>query len=374
MLISRTGGGHLAGANALSEAMLARDPDLEIEIVDGLVEAGVFPLPHMPKLYTHWSQHRNLWGAFFHATNGRIWSEIISYPLERSSRPAMRRLIEAHAPDLVVVLHPCLTKLTFNAIRKLPIRPQVVTVVTDLVYGHASWFSHGADRYFVPTEELHRIAVGHKIPESKLMISGFPLTPRLFQIRDQKQALRSEFGFERMTVVCVGGADGMGITRLVPHLLSVSSEIDFHIICGKNEPLFDQLQNQQLPTNFHLHEFIQNLPEMFAAADLALIKASPNSLMEAVTVGTRILIYNYLPGQEAPNVDFVIKNNLGECSRSPREIARKLDDLGRLWAKDGSLPVSPGLKPANGAEIIAEELLAPSQSQLAIARNDSPVS
>ncbi|MEM7010964.1 MAG: glycosyltransferase [Verrucomicrobiota bacterium] len=320
--MSDTGGGHRACSNALRDALLERDDQLEIDIVDGLEEAGAFPLPHMPRIYTRWSSSRGLWGAFFHATNGRRWSNMVTYPLERRTRPGIRQIIEERNPDLVVILHPCLTNTTYKAVRSMPNPPRVVTVVTDLVYGHASWFAHGADAYFVPTKDIAQMALRERVPASKIKVTGLPLATRLFELPEQKAALRAQLGFKRMTVVCVGGADGMGIQRLIRSLTTVTSNVDLHIVCGKNAALKSRLEAQQLPENFRIHGFVSNLPEMLAAADVALIKASPTVFMEAVTVGARVLIYDYLPGQESPNVRFVRENRLGDSSRRPRRIAQ----------------------------------------------------
>ena len=95
---------------------------------------------------------------------------------------------------------------------------------------------------------------------------------------------------------------------------------------------------------------------MLAGADVALIKASPTVLMEAVTVGARVLIYDYLPGQESPNVRFVRNNGLGDSSRKPRRIAQKINALAQEWSRKGWLE-APEYTPQDGARILAAELL-----------------
>lgn len=359
LLISDTGGGHRACATALRDALLEINPAIEVEIVDALKEAGAFPMPHMPRLYTRWSENRRLWGTFFHATNGRRWSNVVTYPLQRRTRPSLRRLVMSRNPDLVVVLHPCLTNVTYQTLAGLPNRPRVVTAITDLVYGHASWFSHGADFYYLPTESMRRHALRQRLDPDKLKITGLPLATRLFDLRDRKREIRAELGYERMTVVCVGGADGMGIERLAPSLSTVSPEVDIHVICGKNTALKTRLDRQQLPPNLHVHGFVRNLPEMLAATDIALIKASPTVLMEAITVGARVLLYDYVPGQERPNIGFVRENGLGDYSRSPKKIARMIDEIAAEWTPESFGAPRTDFIPLDGARILAAELLEP---------------
>lgn len=356
LLMSDTGGGHRSCATALREAFLEVAPDVRVDIIDGFTESRTFPLYHMPGLYTRLSTKRHLWRTGFHLTNGRRWSSVVFYPLQKRSESSLLKVITRNDPDLVVVLHPCLTNVTYKALNKLPDRPKMATVITDLITGHASWFSHGADVYYVPTQAMYEKAVRNQIPEEKVLITGLPLAKRLFALRSRKEELRRELGFEGPTVVCVGGADGMGIQGLTPSLARLPHNIKVHIICGKNQPLLAKLRSQNLPDNIRLHGFVTNLPEMLAAADLALTKASPTVLMETIAVGTYALLYNFMPGQEYPNIGFVKENRLGDYSKSPRGIARKIRRYFQHY--DRSKPAQAiSYVPPDGARIIARHLL-----------------
>lgn len=356
LLISDTGGGHRACAQALREAMLAKEPGLDIEVVDGLRETGRYPLDRMPELYTRWSEKRNLWRTTFHLSNGRRLSNALFYPWQKLSARQLRAAILRGNPDLVVNMHPCLAASAIYFSKRAPVRPRVATVVTDLIYGHASWFQHGADDYFVPTDTMARRAMRMGIPEDRIHLSGLPLAARLANLSGKRAALRQELGFNQPTVICVGGADGMGIQRIAPALSSLPPHISVHIVCGKNEELRTQLARRNLPSHITLHGFSKQLPEMLAAADLALIKASPTVLMEALSVGTFVLLYDYVPGQESGNVRFVKEQGLGDYSRSPRVIASKITHYLNL----GHRPTPPDLGailPLDGASYIARRLL-----------------
>ncbi len=357
LLISDTGGGHRACATALREALLETDPSLEVDIVDGLRETGRFPLHRMPELYTRWSEKRHLWRTTFYLSNGRRLSNALFYPWQRMSRTALERAIFEDEPDLVVVLHPCLTYATYKTVQRMKRRPHIATIVTDLVYGHASWFAHGADRYFVPTEAMLNRALQQKLPREKVNLTGLPLASRLFGLRAKRKQLRHELGFEKPSVVCVGGADGMGIQRIARALIKVSPEIDVHLVCGKNEALREKMLSLNPPSNIRIHGFVTNLPEMLAASDMALIKASPTVLMEALTVGAYVLLYDYVPGQEYPNVRYVQENGFGDFSRSPKTIVSKINEH---FAKLAHLPFEErgvNFVPQDGARAIARELL-----------------
>ena len=148
----------------------------------------------------------------------------------------------------------------------------------------------------------------------------------------------------------------MGIQRIASALTQIPPHISVHIVCGKNTSLQDSLLGRQLPQNFTIHGFSKQLPEMLAAADLALVKASPTVLMEALSVGTFVLLYDYVPGQESGNVRFVREHGLGDYSRSPRTIVSKIID----YLGQGERPIPPSLGsilPLDGAGFISERLL-----------------
>ncbi|MEM0968267.1 MAG: glycosyltransferase [Verrucomicrobiota bacterium] len=360
LLLSDTGGGHRACAQALRDALLAQNPSLDVQLVDGLRATQRFPIDRMPEIYTRWSGKRNLWRTTFHLTNGRRLFNALLYPWQMVSAPQLREAIVGNDPDLIITMHPCLTAAAVHFARKSPSRPRVSTVVTDLFYGHASWFQHGADAYFVPTEAIARQAKRLGIPERRIHLTGLPLAPRIGRLTHDREALRATLGYTRPTVVCVGGADGMGIQRIAPALSSLPPSIDVHIVCGKNEALKEELESRNLPAHIHVHGFTRNLPEMLAGADLALIKASPTVLMEALSVGTYVLLFDYVPGQESANVRFVRRHGLGDYSRSPRTLAAKI----RRLLSRGERPTPPSLAniiELNGAETLARHLLAESQ-------------
>jgi 1,2-diacylglycerol 3-beta-galactosyltransferase len=61
----------------------------------------------------------------------------------------------------------------------------------------------------------------------------------------------------------------------------------------------------------HVLGFTDKIPEYFRAVDLLVTKAGPGTLAEANAVQLPVIVYDYVPGQERGNVDFVRRNGLG---------------------------------------------------------------
>ena len=70
--------------------------------------------------------------------------------------------------------------------------------------------------------------------------------------------------------------------------------------------------------------FIRNMDEWMAASDVLVTKAGPGTIAEAAAVGLPVMLTSYLPGQEAGNVDVVLKNGFGMYETKPGKIAEKV--------------------------------------------------
>ncbi|HEY5340958.1 MAG TPA: glycosyltransferase, partial [Candidatus Aquilonibacter sp.] len=82
---------------------------------------------------------------------------------------------------------------------------------------------------------------------------------------------------------------------------------------GRNEPLRQKLEESSasLPTPMTVLGFTDKIPEYFRAVDLLVTKAGPGTLAEANAAQLPVVVYDYVPGQERGNVEFVRHNGLG---------------------------------------------------------------
>jgi processive 1,2-diacylglycerol beta-glucosyltransferase len=67
-------------------------------------------------------------------------------------------------------------------------------------------------------------------------------------------------------------------------------------------------------------------------ADILILRASPNALMEAVNLCKPVVITGALTGQEEKNPEYAVNNNLGVVCKNT---AYLIDTIKRLLADDG---------------------------------------
>ncbi len=110
-----------------------------------------------------------------------------------------------------------------------------------------------------------------------------------------------------------GGEGGGKLLSTTLALARARLPIELVVVCGRNEHLAQKLTElaATLPTPMQVLGFTDKIPEYFRAVDLLVTKAGPGTLAEANAAQLPVVVYDYVPGQERGNVDFVRHNGLG---------------------------------------------------------------
>jgi len=155
ILMSDTGGGHRASAEAIAEAIAHLYGDeIRVRIVDAWRSHVPWPLNQIPDTYP-WlvSDGLWLWNALWRSDDKTWPPQVISRVLTPLVRGSAIKLFCNEAPDLVVSVHPIINHIPLRVLRQaLKTDVPYATVVTDMVTAHPSWFCPQADYCMVPTE------------------------------------------------------------------------------------------------------------------------------------------------------------------------------------------------------------------------------
>jgi 1,2-diacylglycerol 3-beta-galactosyltransferase len=334
-VMSDTGGGHRAAAEAIQEAMESLYPDsYTYELVDVFRHYTPFPMTLMPWLYPHWVNFAAIsWRLGYWFINSRFRSNLLLGLLYWYSRRKLNRLFHDHPADVVVSVHSVLTKPTLSQWRKIhtPPRPYV-TVVTDLVSTPVFWYQLEVDKCLLPTQEAYQHGIEAGMSEEQLEVTGLPVHPQFIRGISEKQAARDMLGWDQdaVTVLVVSGGEGMGplynITRAID---AEKLDIQLVIVAGRNQQLKKKLETDAWNQPTHIYPFVE-MAKFMSAADILITKAGPATISEACVVGLPIILSGYVPGQEKGNVDYVVNNGAGVYAPGPEEVVKAL----REWVKD----------------------------------------
>lgn len=350
ILMSDTGGGHRASANALRDAFDVLYPGkISCDIVDIYTEYGPFwPYNSYVEGYKLMAKYPITWEIFyrFGETPIGLWLnelflELFCFEpfkncLERPSATGKRA-------DMVVSVHPLTQDLPLKilahldsngATREMSARnTPFCTVVTDLGSAHPTWFNKNVDFCFVPSDALNKAAQARGLKNSQIVQYGLPIRKGFWSTQQSsvsKEDLREELGIhpDLPTALVVGGGDGMGgIVKIAKEmgkkLASARQTCQLVVVCGKNEDAKRELKSCDFGPGVEvcIQGFVDNMDEWMKASDALVTKAGPGTIAEASICGLPCMMFSFLPGQEEGNIPFVENAGFGKYSGDPSEIA-----------------------------------------------------
>jgi len=335
-----------------------------VTVADPLIAQGPAVVRRLAALYSPVIQRsRVTWGAVYHTSNTRPTFAAIRAVFGRGVRKVLVDLMKKHDPDVVLSVHPLLNHVAHQAIQKSGRPRAMMTVITDLVDFHRGWTFSQADLVVAPTETARRVAVRRRVPPERVKLLGLPVDLRFRPpAPGEKQALRRRYGLDeqRFTILVMGGGAGAGnLLKQVRILAWLPHQWQVIAVCGRNEKLRRRLARLRFATPTLVLGFVDYMPELMRACDLAVSKAGPGSIAEALATGLPLMVTGFLPGQEAPNVDFVVESGFGTYTPKAEDLfdeVRVLAEGGPTW-QDMSRRAAELARPYASSDIARECLL-----------------
>lgn len=336
LLMSDTGGGHRASAQALEAAFDMMHPGrVRITTVDFWTTVAGWPFNNFPAQYTFLAKHPILWKFIYFWAAFRPTRELTELVFSLFAHANVRHYFENSQPDLILSVHPLVNRLSLSVLSYLRHRkpkppPPFVTVVTDLGDAHPTWFDTRADMVYVPSQPLRERAIREGMRHDKIRLFGLPTRPAFWQPPPDRELLRVKLGMAQHipTVLLVGGGDGVGGLSAIATAIAtkIANEAgaaagQLVVVCGKNKSLLAKMRARSWPVPVILKGFVNNMSDWMSACDILCSKAGPGTIAEAWIRGLPIILTGFLPGQEEGNVQLVTESGSGEFHTAPEAIA-----------------------------------------------------
>lgn len=271
-----------------------------------------------------------LWDYLYDNDNVREKTKKFRTLLHKLNSAKLHRLIEWYKPDIIICTQafPCVAMAEYKRMNGNGV--PVVGVVTD--YGvHSYWVDPDIDLYIVPTQTEQERLAGLGVDRNRVEVVGIPISPRFYTPLDNKK-LKSRFGIQsgRSVVLVMGGSQGMiSMDEIVRYLAKLPLDMHLIVVCGANRELYKALQKLQprIRVSINLYGYINNIEELMSIADVIITKPGGLTITEALAKNLPMVVLNPIPGQEAKNTEFLIKNKVAVQAQDARDVARRVGDL-----------------------------------------------
>jgi len=324
------GGGHRSAANALREVIEREGRPWEIRLVN--LQEMLEPLDVFGKVTGLRLED------VYNLMLKKGWT-LGSPQLTRGMHLMIRlyhrrqvRLIEEHwkrsRPDLVVSLIPNFNRAIFDSLRNVLPETPMVTVLTDLADYPPHFWLEPQDQYVVcGTAKAVEQARSMGIPPEKIFrTSGMILNPRFYEpITVDRAAERQRLGLlpDRTTALVLFGGQGASVIEKIARKLDGRGlDLQFILVCGRNEKLTARLRATRWRIPVHIEGFTTEVSRLMQLADFLIGKPGPGSISEALAMKLPVIVVSNawtLP-QERYNPEWIRENGVGEVVRNFRNI------------------------------------------------------
>jgi 1,2-diacylglycerol 3-beta-galactosyltransferase len=341
ILTSDTGGGHRSAAEAIAEGLEhIRPGEFDVHLLDFIADCTPFPLSRAGRLYRPAVDYSGpLWGWFWRVNDNPRRMALLLKPLIPLARSSLIQLLRRTMPQAIVSVHSLSNHLAVQAMKGLDKPIPVITLVTDLVQAHVSWFCPDVTLCIVPSDAIRQKGLACGLSPQKIKVVRLPVSLKFAQESGGKSERKEKLGLKPNTpaLLLVGGGEGMGkVFRIARAIAEARLPAQLLVIAGRNRSLRRRLErvDWEIPTT--VFGFVDNMPELMAASDVIITKAGPATISEAIACGLPIIISGAIPYQEDRNIAYVVENGIGHLAEEPAEIANLL----REWLQPSNEELS----------------------------------
>lgn len=323
-----TGHGHKSITKALQQQITNINPNIHVSIIDGF-SLGNWMMRASSRMYNPLVVNMPvLWGLLYRTGNYSMWP--INALVSKIIKNNLIKHLEEIRPDVIIPVHGVFVGSVLNILEKENLDTPVIPFIADLDNITSLWADKRAKYTLCPSMESRQMMLSLGIEEDKLKLVDFPVRNDFCDISPTAPKAGKILADEGVSILLINGSQGSW--RILKMVRSLLKHINCRItvIAGNNSFLKKYLEKNlslYIGKRVHIYGFTKDIKGHMFAADILVIRASPNVLMEAVTLCKPVIIVGALKGQEEKNPEFVVRHNLGVYCRDIKKLPNILLDL-----------------------------------------------
>lgn len=325
-----TGHGHKSISDSLMERLEAY-PDIEVRTIDGFdlmskvqkvcAEKTYGPITRLPK---------QAWALNYAA--GMALRQPVQRAIAVMIRHRFEELIHEFRPDCILSVHPVFLGSVIDLLEEMNLSIPLVAHEADLIDIADYWFDPRIALVLAPSQEAYDCTVSHGVDPARVRKVGFPVRRRFMGLARPEER---PMAHAQPVITVMSGSEGSGTIRAVARELLSGTNAHVNVICGRNKALRKKLRSvlgRRYHGRLNAMGFVNDIQNVMLDSDLLIMRASPNSVMEAVALNKPVILFGQLAGQELHNPQMLVSHGLAEYCPDPECLP---DCVARLTANGG---------------------------------------
>lgn len=325
ILTAGFGAGHVSAANAIKDAILKDEENVNI-VIRNFIDASVPKLNKpMVKFYEQNTKYTpELYNCYYYLKKSFSSKYDIAHKVYT---PKLSKFIEDLNPDLIISTFP-LAAACVNNFRNsdegyfIP----AATVITDVV-DSMEWIFENTELYFVPSIEIKNRFMQRGISPDKVEVVGVPISSK-FRVENK------EHFSGKYRIIILGGGRGLfdiseDFMRWIDEFISTEEgkSLEVTIVTGTNKKLYDNLTEKEPLQNIKVLGYVNNMDELLKSHDLMMTKPGGATLFEAIYTKTPLMVKIPRLGQEIENGKFIIDKGIGLMYSDEKDLREILKNI-----------------------------------------------
>ena len=173
ILTTGKGGGHKSSSEAVKNAILELDPNIDVNTYDAMKFFPGYTGEDQTGYISLTTRYRYFWKCFFEITSffRGISNTVLSKPIYKR----FCNLILEYKPDVILSVHPCFVGSIIKCLKRMKKSIPVYTCIVDLVKYSYLWHDKKSEITFVPTKKMYNLLLKKGF---RVIHSGFPINEK----------------------------------------------------------------------------------------------------------------------------------------------------------------------------------------------------
>lgn len=328
ILTTNYGDGHIKVAKSIEKALLKKDSEVQVKIINLFHEAHPFINECVRYLYLEcYSKMPKIYDLLYYSTKDIKRNFYINNLIGLFGKRTLKKYLRDMQPDIVLNTFPVLAMPILFKKGKTNI--PCCTVITD--YGlHSQWIDPGVSRYFIGHNILMEQLINQGVSSDIIDVTGIPITIDCDGITKEEFVKKYDLKSSDLPIVTLlAGANGVihFLDKMVEKLYEMKPKSQIIIACGKNKVLkerIDRIVQGKYDDRIKVFGFVDNLHEIMRGSDIVISKAGGITTTEALNMNVPIIIFGSPAGQEKENTKFLLESGCAYYAKKPEQLFKTL--------------------------------------------------
>ena len=329
MYISEVSGHHSATI-AIEKALRILKPDIEIKNINGFNYTNPIVEKIISKAYMGVIRKTpEVWEYLYDNPKIVRSTRRIKEAIHKSNQKKLRTLLNEFKPDFVACSQAFPCGMVADYKKRNSLEVPLMAVLTDYA-PHAYWLYDKIDHFIVSNQESRQRFMREGIKEERIKILGIPIDPK-FAENKNREKLAKELGLDLSlpVILVMGGGQGLGpVKKMIKSFKKIKENFQILVVAGTNKKLLKWLNKCKLPNKKLIPlGYVDNIDEIMSVSTLLITKPGGITSAEALSKGLPMIIMHPIPGQEANNTQYLLRQDVAIKVDTVEQLDRELSEL-----------------------------------------------